>query len=227
MDSSCLDDQRDAGNASDTVGRVDTPLPSPTPSSGSGRTISDQGSSTSGIVVICSPTPAAESPQDCTDSSSLHGGLNRKHYASPPIRLNIKKRCPPPTPVSVNGEVDLRLTLAMSSLPTTPVANTVGEIYLRLMLAMSSPPAPTIASVNEVDIRLTLATPSPLAPPMADIVSEADSVSEIDLRLDSRLEGRVNRAKLKFTNINTTTSRVSVRNKNESAREGGKQIASK
>jgi hypothetical protein len=30
----------------------------------------------------------------------------------------------------------------------------------------------------------------------------------------------VNRAKLKFTNINTTTSRVSVRNKNESAREG-------
>jgi hypothetical protein len=107
------------------------------------------------------------------------------------------------------------------------MANTVGEIYLRLMLAMSSPPAPTIASVNEVDIRLTLATPSPLAPPMADIVSEADSVSEIDLRLDSRLEGRVNRAKLKFTNINTTTSRVSVRNKNESAREGGKQIASK
>jgi hypothetical protein len=30
----------------------------------------------------------------------------------------------------------------------------------------------------------------------------------------------VNRAKLKFTNINTTTSRVSVRNKTESAREG-------
>jgi hypothetical protein len=46
--------------------------------------------------------------------------------------------------------------------------------------------------------------------------------------LDSRLEGGgVNRAKLKFTNINTTTSRVSVRNKNESAREGAKQIASK
>src|SRR6187455_1462186 len=38
--------------------------------------------------------------------------------------------------------------------------------------------------------------------------------------IDSRLEGGgVNRAKLKFTNINTTTSRVSVRNKNESARE--------
>jgi hypothetical protein len=34
----------------------------------------------------------------------------------------------------------------------------------------------------------------------------------------------VNRAKLKFTNINTTTSRVSVRNINESAREGAKQI---
>jgi hypothetical protein len=44
---------------------------------------------------------------------------------------------------------------------------------------------------------------------------------------DSRLEGGVNRAKLKFTNINTTTSRVSVRNVNESAREGAKQIASK
>jgi hypothetical protein len=43
---------------------------------------------------------------------------------------------------------------------------------------------------------------------------------------DSRLEGGVNRAKLKFTNINTTTSRVSVRNINESAREGEKQIAS-
>jgi hypothetical protein len=183
MDSARHDDQRGAGNASDAVGRVDTPLPSPTPSSGSGRTISDQGSSTSGIVVICSPAPAAESPQDCTDSSSSHGGPNRKHYASPPIRPNIKKRCPPPTPISVNGEVDIRLTLAMPSLPTTPVADTVGEIDLRLMLAMSSPHAPPVASVNEVDLRLTLATPSPVAPPVADIVSEADSVSEIDLRL--------------------------------------------
>jgi hypothetical protein len=44
---------------------------------------------------------------------------------------------------------------------------------------------------------------------------------------DSRLERGVNRAKLKFTNINTTTSRVCVRNINESAREGEKQIASK
>jgi hypothetical protein len=35
----------------------------------------------------------------------------------------------------------------------------------------------------------------------------------------------VNRAKLKFTNINTTTSRVSVRIINESVREGAKQIA--
>jgi hypothetical protein len=43
--------------------------------------------------------------------------------------------------------------------------------------------------------------------------------------LDSRLEG-VNRAKLKFTKINTTTSRVSVRDINESAREGAKQIVS-
>jgi hypothetical protein len=37
----------------------------------------------------------------------------------------------------------------------------------------------------------------------------------------------VNRAKLKFTKLITTTSRVSVRNINESAREGEKQIASK
>jgi hypothetical protein len=37
----------------------------------------------------------------------------------------------------------------------------------------------------------------------------------------------VNRAKLKFTKLITTTSRVSVRNINESAREGAKQIASK
>jgi hypothetical protein len=37
----------------------------------------------------------------------------------------------------------------------------------------------------------------------------------------------VNRAKLKFSKIITTTSRVSVRNIIESAREGAKQIASK
>jgi hypothetical protein len=47
------------------------------------------------------------------------------------------------------------------------------------------------------------------------------------VNLDSFLEGGVNRAKLKFTNINTTTSRVSVRNINKSAREGAKQIVSK
>jgi hypothetical protein len=43
---------------------------------------------------------------------------------------------------------------------------------------------------------------------------------------ESRLKG-VNRAKLKFTKLITTTSRVSVRNIIESAREGEKQIASK
>jgi hypothetical protein len=37
----------------------------------------------------------------------------------------------------------------------------------------------------------------------------------------------VNRAKLKFTKLITTISRVSVRNNNESEREGAKQIASK
>jgi hypothetical protein len=44
--------------------------------------------------------------------------------------------------------------------------------------------------------------------------------------LESRLEG-VNRANLKFINLSTTTSWVSVRNINESEREGGKQITSK
>ena len=43
--------------------------------------------------------------------------------------------------------------------------------------------------------------------------------------IESRLEG-VNRAKLKFTKLITTTSRVSVRNRNESEREGAKQITS-
>jgi hypothetical protein len=37
----------------------------------------------------------------------------------------------------------------------------------------------------------------------------------------------VNRAKLKFTNINTTTRWVSIRNKHESEREAAKQIMSK
>jgi hypothetical protein len=37
----------------------------------------------------------------------------------------------------------------------------------------------------------------------------------------------VNSANLKFINLSTTTSRVSVRNINESKREGAKQIVSK
>jgi hypothetical protein len=45
-------------------------------------------------------------------------------------------------------------------------------------------------------------------------------------RGESRIEGGVNRAKLKFTKLITTTSRVSVRSIIESAREGAKQIAS-
>jgi hypothetical protein len=49
---------------------------------------------------------------------------------------------------------------------------------------------------------------------------------EVCMKLESRLEGGVNRAKLKFTKLITTTSRVSVRNIIESEREGGKQIAS-
>jgi hypothetical protein len=45
--------------------------------------------------------------------------------------------------------------------------------------------------------------------------------------LESRLEGGVNKVNLKFVNLSTTTSRVSVRNITESEREGEKQIASK
>jgi hypothetical protein len=40
--------------------------------------------------------------------------------------------------------------------------------------------------------------------------------------IESRLEG-VNRANLKFINLSTNTSRVSVRNMNKSMREGGKK----
>jgi hypothetical protein len=46
------------------------------------------------------------------------------------------------------------------------------------------------------------------------------------VKCESRLEGGVNRANLKFTNLITTTSRVSVRNLNESKRDGAKQIVS-
>jgi hypothetical protein len=54
---------------------------------------------------------------------------------------------------------------------------------------------------------------------------EVDSGDGQKRQLESRLEG-VDRANLKFTNLSTTTSRVSVRNKNESEREGAKQIVS-
>ena len=40
-----------------------------------------------------------------------------------------------------------------------------------------------------------------------EIVSTSSFGADVDPRADSRLEGGVNRAKLKFTNINTTTSR--------------------
>jgi hypothetical protein len=44
--------------------------------------------------------------------------------------------------------------------------------------------------------------------------------------IESRLGG-MNRANLKFINLSTTSSRVSVRNISESEREGAKQIVSK
>jgi hypothetical protein len=56
--------------------------------------------------------------------------------------------------------------------------------------------------------------------------ASASKAPAVESAIESRLEG-VNRAKLKFTKLITTTSRVSVRNIIESAREGGKQIASK
>jgi hypothetical protein len=60
-----------------------------------------------------------------------------------------------------------------------------------------------------------------------DFEENADDVEERPWKpSESRLEGGVNRAKLKFSKIITTTSRVSVRNIIESAREGSKQIAS-
>jgi hypothetical protein len=62
---------------------------------------------------------------------------------------------------------------------------------------------------------------------LARLNVDSKDIVEVGSVIDSRLEGGVNRAKLKFTNINTTTSRVSVRNINESAGEGAKQIASK
>jgi hypothetical protein len=52
-------------------------------------------------------------------------------------------------------------------------------------------------------------------------------IQKFEMSIESRLEGGVNRAKLKFSKIITTTSRVSVRNIIESARKGEKQIASK
>jgi hypothetical protein len=48
--------------------------------------------------------------------------------------------------------------------------------------------------------------------------TDDDNLIIRNLPLESRLEGGVNRANLKFTNLITTTSRVSVRNKNESER---------
>jgi hypothetical protein len=42
--------------------------------------------------------------------------------------------------------------------------------------------------------------------------------------IESRLERGVNRRNLKIINLSTTTSEVSVRNVNESEREGAKQI---
>jgi hypothetical protein len=56
--------------------------------------------------------------------------------------------------------------------------------------------------------------------------SEASQSKAKPLRLSKSPRGGVNRANLKFTNLITTTSRVSVRNIFESEREGAKQIAS-
>jgi uncharacterized protein (DUF2147 family) len=72
---------------------------------------------------------------------------------------------------------------------------------------------------------------------MADLSEDSDDSDDFDVEsgdedsedrpwrpshTDSRLEGGVNRAKLKFTKINTATSRVSVRNKNRVRERGCK-----
>jgi hypothetical protein len=49
-------------------------------------------------------------------------------------------------------------------------------------------------------------------------MSTLKKVLKKDMVSESRLEGRVNRANLKFTNLSTTISQVSVRNINESER---------
>jgi hypothetical protein len=65
-------------------------------------------------------------------------------------------------------------------------------------------------------------------PSIAAITAGPPLVISTVTPIESRLEGGgVNRANLKFNNLNTTTSRVSVRNRNESEREGAKQIVSK
>jgi hypothetical protein len=46
------------------------------------------------------------------------------------------------------------------------------------------------------------------------MMDNIDQVTNKRVIAESRLEGRVNRANLKFTNLSTTTSRVSVRNIN-------------
>jgi hypothetical protein len=58
-----------------------------------------------------------------------------------------------------------------------------------------------------------------------NVLCLADEGALLELLNESRLEG-VNRAKLKFTKLITTTSRVSVRNIIKSVREGGKSITS-
>jgi hypothetical protein len=60
---------------------------------------------------------------------------------------------------------------------------------------------------------------------VAQVEAAGLNEEEMALIIESRLEG-VNRAKLKFTKLITTTSRVSVRKIIESTREGAKQIAS-
>jgi hypothetical protein len=62
-------------------------------------------------------------------------------------------------------------------------------------------------------------TSTPEVQPVAFKATEEKKEESTSSRLpESRLEGGVNRANLKFTNLITTTSRVSVRNNNESER---------
>jgi hypothetical protein len=103
---------------------------------------------------------------------------------------------------------------------------------VRRALRARARPRPTPRAPRRAEPCLCpLLAPAPINHPQASTVLIRALSTSLEPKptgvAESRLEGGVNRAKLKFSKIITTTSRVSVRNINESTREGAKQIASK